>query len=134
MQEEIEKLKMSRIKVQELTDKLNEVKLKFEEENKSTIEELKFAKTELSETEQLIKIAVLDKYISTSEKHYDGGISIRINTRQDYSDEDAMTWAMANRRCLMLDTTKFKKVIETFDLPFVNIVKIPTVCIPSKLE
>ena len=83
--------------------------------------------------EQEIRDHAVEQYNQTGEKKF-GQIGIRVTTKYDYDEEEALTWAMEHSLCLSLDKSSFKKQMKVQPLDFVTTEEVPTATIPTEIK
>ena len=106
---------------------------KWVEEYSPLLDDEAVAKSLCQEAEGKLRELALEVYAGTGDKAVAPGIGIRVMTRLDYENKDAMDWAIEHKLALQLDATTFKKIALTSNLPFVTITEEPQATIATEL-
>ena len=118
---------------------LRELEVKAKEERDIIIEKLpsvvnlQVIKQEREDLEREIRNEALIKYQLTGEKKF-GQIGIRITTKYDYDEIEALNWAKNHDLCLSLDKTAFRKQLKVQPLEFVKIEEVPIATLPTEIK
>lgn len=89
------------------------------------------ARTELAERN--VKESALASYRETGDKKPLVGAEVKVFTKLEYAEPDALAWAQNTGLCLTLDKKAFEKVAKASQLPFVREVEEPRVTIATDL-
>lgn len=86
----------------------------------------------LESSEKILRDAVIRHYKETGEKTIDENLSVRVNSRLEYENDEAVEWAEKNAP-VMIYRTVDKKAFESYsqvtDLPFVKKIDTPSAVI-----
>ena len=104
------------------------------EANQQLLDNEGAAKTACQEAEAELRELALQIYAVTGDKAVAPGIGIRVMTRLNYDDREAMSWALEHKLALKLDTSAFEKIAKTSNLMFVTILEEPSATIATELK
>lgn len=88
------------------------------------------AKIDAREAEDALRAAALAQYEATGKKTLGHGVGVRVQTRLAYDYDQALRWAYANRKALMLDGRAFERIAKEERIDFVAVVETPTITLP----
>ncbi len=106
----------------------------FLEENKTITEEIAQLEIEIETTKNKIIEEEKQEYLIDLKKQRSFGIGIRVTSKLNYDDEEALVWAKEHQLCLTLDTKLFEQVAKTQKLPFVTMNEKIVVTFPKDLQ
>ncbi len=135
--EKIMLLKDSQVSLTELKDKLSQKKVEFDEQNKELIESIITADTEVEMNKESIKEDAKIEFKEKGIKKLLGGIGIRVLSRINYSNEDAMSWAENNMPIAIkkiLDKKQFETFAKSNELDFVTKEESVSVTFPKEIK
>ena len=123
------------MKLKELRDLELKTKTQRDKEIESLpiVEEFEIIKQERETIEREIRELAINKYNETGLKKF-GQIGIRITTKYNYDDLEALTWAKSHNLCLALDKIAFKKQLKVQPLDFVEVQEVPIATIPTEIN
>ena len=107
---------------------------KWLEKNQHLFDTEKLAMTACDAAESGLRILAVASYIETGEKAVAPGVGIRVMSRLNYENKDAIEWALEHKLALKLDTSAFEKIAKTSNLPFVDITEVPQATIATELN
>lgn len=105
----------------------------FELSNAELIKDLSDKRLEVDQLEIDIRAAALQEYKETGKKTLAGGVGIRVVSKMNYADVDALDWAKKHSLALSLDKKTFEAIAKAQPLPFVEYVEVPTATIPKEI-
>lgn len=97
------------------------------------VNEIEVIKSDRENIEAELRETAVTKYLETGLKRF-GQLGIRITTKYDYDDSEALEWAKKHELCLALDKTAFKKQLKVQPLDFVKSSEVPTATIPTEIK
>ena len=130
-------LKQKGEKLSELEERYSNLKEQFKESNSVLIEEINQILNSFNETKEEIKIEAIGEFKINGEKKLLGGIGIRISKKLDYSEENALDWAVDNMPIAIktiLDKKQFESFAKTNDLEFVKKEESISVTFPKEIK
>lgn len=130
-------LKDSQNNLTELNDKISIKRLEFEEQNKELIESIVKLNSEVEMHKESIKEDAKIEFKETGIKKLLGGIGIRILSKINYSEEDAMLWAENNMPVAIrkiLDKKQFETFAKSNELDFVEKEESISVTFPKEIK
>ena len=106
-----------------LEEQLSKKRDEFETMNKVLIETIEIKRSGQEDIKEVLRVQAEEEFKETNQKKLLGGIGIRILSKLNYSESNAMDWSKENMP-IAIKTILDKKQFETFaksnDLDFVN--------------
>lgn len=139
LKQEVRKLKDLREEKEKLREMLAKKKEMFELENKPLLESITNLSQVLVDTENAVRRVALEEYAETKEKKLEFGIGIRVTTKLNYIEEEALKWAKEYNMALKLDKKGFESIAKVQissknPLEFVTVEEKPIATISSELK
>ena len=119
-----------------LNNKLSKKKEEFNELNKVLIYKIESLSEKEFEIKEVIRNQAESEYAETKQKKLLGGIGIRILSKLEYEESDAMDWAKEKMPVAIktiLDKKQFETFAKTNDLDFVNKTEKVSVTFPKEI-
>lgn len=113
---------------------LTTARRRWECENHALYEAVEDAGVALTEADHHVRRVALEAYRATGDKHPATGVGIRVMTRLEYSDVDALTWAADHRMALQLDRGAFERIAKATPLAFVAVYEEPVATVAKDLS
>jgi len=136
-QETIIILKATRLNLERLNESLRIQKEEFNDINQDLLANIEKTKIDLNECMDEIKITAIDEFKETGEKKLLGGIGIRVLSKIDYSELEAINWAKDNMPVAIkevLDKKQFDTFAKSSDLDFVTKSSQISVTFPKEIK
>ena len=130
-------LKSKQENLEEFKNTLRENQEAFNKEHEELLSSILNTGNEIENIKGDLKLEAEDEYTRTGLKKLSGGIGIRLMTKLEYQEKDAMEWAKENMPIAIIHSID-KKQFETFaknsELEFVNKVESITVTFPREIK
>jgi len=111
------------------------VKERFGERIKQLTDWLSRAQADLEANEQAVRETALEAYLETGNKHPHPAITIKVFTKLDYDEEQAVTYCVEHLpKALKVDKRKFEAVAKAAELDFVQITDDPKATVATDLS
>lgn len=136
-QENLIELKNKSEHLEELKGMLTKRQNEFETENKALIESIDQYENSCSEVKDWIRNEATQEFKDTGEKKLLGGVGIRVSTKLDYIEDEAMSWAKLHMSVAVkeiLDKKQFEAFAKTNDLDFVKKEEQVSVTFPKEIK
>lgn len=121
----------TRTALAEMQDEYKRRLAEFEAVNAGLIENINVLKLNATQFEDELREMALAEYAATGAKKFSHGIGIRVTTKLDYDEVQALEWAKAHRLALKLDAKAFEKIAKADTPDFVQVVEVPTATLPT---
>lgn len=112
----------------ELTAMIERITTKWNEVNAELLVEADEAAKKFTAVEYQIRQAALAQFAETGDKQIGHGVSIRVETKYEYEEEEAIRYSIEHKmpHMLKIDGVKFKKFASVTPLDFVKETTKPT--------
>lgn len=91
------------------------------------------AESAVKEHEKELRDLLAKYFQQTGNKQFDKQLSVRVNTRLEYAEPEALEWAKKHGLCLALDKKAFEKIASVQSLDFVKPVDVASAVIAKDL-
>jgi len=132
--ETVEKLKEITVSLNEKKELLKQLQEKFNNENKTLLEEIVSLNTQLEEQTAIVKYDAIEDFKVNGVKKLVGGIGIRETKDISYNETEALKWAKEKDLFITLDKKAFEKNAESLNLEFVKVNKVVQATIPKEFN
>lgn len=132
-------LARARREVLDLKDCIDAVNAEIEKEYGKELGDLKkdlsVAQTKVTGLEESVRGTALEAYLETGDKHPHPAITIKVFTKLDYDEEQAITYCVEHLpKALKVDKRKFEAVAKAAELDFVQITDDPKATVATDLS
>jgi len=134
--ENIQSLKGIQINLESLKEDYKNKLEEFMSKNKDLIQYIEKVSNEENEMKEKVKIEAIEEFKKTGQKKLIGGIGIRVLSKLNYSESEAMTWADTNMPIAIkrvLDKKQFETFAKSTELDFVEKEEKVSVTFPKEI-
>lgn len=134
--ENIQSLKGIQINLESLKEDYKNKLEEFMSKNKDLIQYIEKVSNEENEMKEKVKIEAIEEFEKTGQKKLIGGIGIRVLSKLNYSESEAITWADTNMPIAIkrvLDKKQFETFAKSTELDFVEKEEKVSVTFPKEI-
>jgi len=133
-EEKVIELDSKRKKLETIEAEIKKKKEEFEASISSLIESKNSCSVAVEDLKEDISEECLTKFKADGTKKFYGGLAIRENKKYEYSNEEALAWAIKTEMCLSLDKKKFETMAKTGEIEFVTVATVPSTTFPKEIK
>ncbi len=135
-QENLNSLKANQIHLENLRETYQKEFDFFTTKNAALIASIEVVSSKQEEIKEVVRIEAIEEFEKTGQKKLLGGIGIRILSKLNYSESEAMTWADENMPIAIkrvLDKKQFETFAKSTELDFVEKEEKTSVTFPKEI-